>query len=86
VTTDLFESVDDIDNKDKFLAFMKLLIDYFKINGEKWENKDLLSFFEAASAWVDDMDVFYVRRGREMPKNVDWRAFADILCAATMYE
>lgn len=47
-----------------------------------WENKNLPSFLEAMSAWLEDCDGFY---GVSEVKP-SWRVFADILSAARVYE
>jgi hypothetical protein len=55
-------------------------------NAGTWPNNNLLAFLEALSAWVRDMDGYYLNRGLPVPNRPQWSTFAHMLMAATMYE
>jgi len=41
---------------------------------------------EAVTSWTEDMDGYYQNNGIEIPQNINWKAFANILIAAKIYE
>ena len=41
---------------------------------------------EAIESWTDDMEGYYENTNQPIPQNINWKIFADILMAATMYE
>ena len=64
-----------------------LLTEDFKTNGDNWENKTLDKYLEAIADWTEvDIENYYRNTKQEIPKNINWKVFADILMAATMYE
>jgi hypothetical protein len=69
-----------------FVEFVGKLHEDLELNPCDWENVSLSDFLEALGRWTEDMDGYYVKTGREIPKNVSWRIFADILMAARIYE
>jgi hypothetical protein len=52
--------------------FVLALAQDFKDNEDSWENQNLLTFLEAISTWIKDMDGFYVNQGKEIPHDVPW--------------
>ena len=80
------EIVDDINNKEDFLKFMGLLLENLKNNPDEWENKSLKSYLDAIAAWIENMEGYYQNIDQTIPNNINWKVFADILTAATMYE
>lgn len=81
-----YEIVDDVGNKEDFLKFMNALISDLKANPEDWENSSLESYLEAINNWTNDMDGYYQNTNQPIPTDVNWKVFAEILTAATMYE
>jgi hypothetical protein len=84
--TDFIEIIKGIDDKKDFLKFMELLIADLKSNPSYWENNDLESYLQAMANWTEAMEGYYRNTNQPIPKNVDWKVFANILVAATMYE
>lgn len=80
------ELVNKIKNREDFLVFIEALLKDRIHNASSWENPDMESYLEALGRWVEDMDGYYINTGQEVPKNVDWKVFADILMAAKVYE
>ena len=84
----LESSLDKVCDKETFIAFLGALIADHKNN--HWENGTLDLFLEGMQGWLEDMDLedFYRRMERQevLSSNVNWRVFADILVAATVYE
>ena len=45
-----------------------------------------LPSLSAATAWTEDMEGYFNNNNLPVPKNVDWKLFANILLVAKMYE
>lgn len=73
-------------DRKSFVDFVTKLGDDLKSNPTSWENQDLGAFLGALASWVEDMDGYYKNTGREIPKDVSWKVFADALMAARVYE
>ena len=88
--SDLESSVELVRDKDTFIAFLGALIADYQINQRTWENNTLGSFLESMQGWLEDMDLneYYERiNSRQvMLEPINWRVFADVLVAATLYE
>ena len=82
----LESSVQHIKSKEDFLEFLEALNQDFKNNIGTWENKTIDSFIEAMQSWVEDMDGYYINTKQPIPKDLNWKVFADILIASKMYE
>ena len=83
----LHAEIQDISSQEELARFVeKLASAYFNPN-ESWANKDLPSFLEALSGWIEDMDGYYKNNNINYDENnILWRNVADMLYAATMYE
>ncbi len=76
-----------VTNRDSFIEFMELLQQDLIENPETWKNKRLLSFLKAFTSFSGDMQDYY--DNMRQPVNADeanWKTFADIFKAATLYE
>lgn len=73
-------------DKTDFLRFMSDLINDLKTNPSSWENSSLPDFLEALARWTEDMDGYYSNTNQQLPQNITWHVFADMLKAASMYE
>jgi hypothetical protein len=80
------EQVNSIRSREDFVAFVRALNKDLKDNPQSWENDNLDRFLEALSAWVEDMDGYYLNQGKPVPQQLDWKSFGDMLMAAKMYE
>ena len=69
-----------------FISFVELLLSDLKMGSNNWENKTLEQYIEAIASWTKDMDGYYQNNNLPIPQNVNWKVFASILIAATMYE
>jgi hypothetical protein len=76
---------DDVRTRDDFVALVRSLIANVEDAPEEWENVTLPAYLEALAAWVEDRDGYYQNRGEPVP-DVSWKAVADILLAAKVYE
>jgi hypothetical protein len=87
---DLEACVQRVKDKDTFISFLRILITDFENNRSNWENKTLGSFLESMHGWLEDMDLeeYYARinSSEVMHEKTNWRVFADVLVAATIYE
>jgi hypothetical protein len=75
-----------VKSKDDFIEFVGFLIRNLKANPADWENKTLDSYLEGIQSWTEDMDGYYINNNLPIPENINWKVFADILIAATIYE
>ncbi len=82
----LKEKVDGICNRGDFIGFVNALRNDLKIHPEEWENSTLDNYFEALSAWIEDMDGYYKNQGLSVPKSPSWKNFAEMLLASKYYE
>lgn len=80
------ENIANIESKEDFLRFVQQLILDCRSSPEQWVNKDLESYFEAMESWVANIEQYYINMKMPVPQKINWRVFADILIAATMYE
>ena len=83
---ELIEKLENLNTKEDFVSFVELLVENLKNNPGEWENKDLVSYLGAIASWTEDSDGYYRNMNLPIPKNVDWKTFANILMAAKMYE
>ncbi|QIO08936.1 DUF7660 family protein [Acinetobacter lanii] len=88
--SDFNEIVSNIKCKQDFLNFIQLLIE--DLHKNQWGNNTLSSYLEGMEGWVDDMDGYfkniqdYETLRRIKNNEVDWKIFASILIASSMYE
>ncbi len=73
------EEVETRDDLVRFLLEMSSQV-------ESFQNQELAVFLEAASAWLADMDGYFLNRGEEVPVSPDWSLVAGVLAAATVYD
>ncbi|MCU7840521.1 MAG: hypothetical protein KZQ94_14215 [Candidatus Thiodiazotropha sp. (ex Troendleina suluensis)] len=83
----LHAEIQNISSQEELAIFVEKLANVSSNPNENWVNKDLPSFLEALSAWIEDMDGYY--KNNNLPydeNNISWKNIADMLYAATMYE
>lgn len=78
--------ISDINSREDFLRFLEALISELNSQDVKWENATLESYLEAMKGWAQDMDGYFEQTNLPAPQNVDWRLFATMLRAASIYE
>ncbi len=76
----------EVKTREDFCAFIDGLRADFQERSHDWENVTMPDYLEAMSAWVTDMDGYYKNANEEMPADVSWKVFAQILSAASKYE
>ena len=76
----------NVKSKKDFIEFVEGLIRDLNDNPDDWENKSLGSYLEALGSWTESMENYYINTGQPVPKEINWKVFADILMAASMYE
>jgi hypothetical protein len=83
---DLNDAVRHIQSRQEFLAFARTFLSSLRSRPEDWTNRDLASFLEAMTAWIEDMDGYYQSRGEPVPEQPTWKALGQVLLAARIYE
>jgi hypothetical protein len=80
------ETVNDIANREDFIAFVRALACDLKEQPDTWENRDLASYLDALAAWTEDMDGYFRHAGEQSPDQPSWKLLGQILAAARVYE
>lgn len=80
------EMIENVKSKQDFISFINRLSNDNQINNDEWENKDILSYFEGVSSWVEDMDGYYKYMKLDVPTNIDWRFIATLFYVGKIYE
>ena len=81
-----FEQIETIRTRADLIAFLQELHQDHRDNPQAWENNTLERFLEALAAWTQDMDGCYLNQKLPAPEQPEWKTFAHMLIAATMYE
>jgi hypothetical protein len=83
---DFTAQVNNVSSKEDFTKFLGALLADLQSDRSAWENNTLEEYLGGIESWTKDMDGYYINMGKPTPENVNWRVFAEILTAATMYE
>lgn len=78
--------IENVKSKQDFISFINRLCNDNQINNDEWENKDILSYLEGVSSWVEDMDGYYKYMKLDVPTNIDWRFIATLFYVGKIYE
>lgn len=81
----VIEYYDLIESREDFVRFVEALRTDLLEDPASWENENLSDFLEALASWVQDMDGYYRNQDKPLP-NPDWKAIADMLMGAKVYE
>lgn len=84
--SDLIDKIPKIHTRHDLASFITDLAADLRRNPDEWENVTLESFLEALARWTSDMDGYYLNRNEEVPLTPQWKTFADMLAAASVYE
>lgn len=80
------EMIENVKSKEDFISFINRLSKDNQINNDEWVNKDILSYLEGVSSWVEDMDGYYKNMKLDVPINIDWRFIATLFYVGKIYE
>lgn len=83
---DIIEKIDGIKDKEDFISFINFLLTDNRVNNDEWENKDILSYLDAISSWVEDMEGYYQNMKIDIPANIDWKFIASLFYVGKIYE
>ena len=78
--------VDEIQNREDFVTFVRALERELRTKPQEWENRDLPAFLAALGAWAEDMEGYFRNSGKAMPSQPTWSLLAKMLSAARVYE
>lgn len=78
--------LNDVHTKEEFVKFLYKLRDSYKNDPAMWSNKSVEDYLDALAACTGGMEGFYLNRDEEVPKNIDWSVFADLLDCARIYD
>ena len=80
------EIVAEIKTKEDFIQFLDVLIEDLQKYPKGWVNRKLDTYLGALQSWSVDMDDFYKNSKKPIPTNVNWKVFAEMLVASTIYQ
>jgi hypothetical protein len=80
------EQVKNVKSREDLAEFVRVLERDLKDNPADWENRSLGEFLGSLSAWIADMDGYYLNNNLDVPKDPSWRTIAEILVGARIYE
>jgi hypothetical protein len=80
------DQIENIRTREDLIVFLQELHQDHRDNPQAWDNNTLELFLEALAAWAQDMDGFYLNQKLPVPEKPEWKTFAHMLVAATMYE
>jgi len=83
---DTNNSIDTIQSREDFVAFIRGFSKDFRDNNSTWENNTIGSYLDALAAWAEDMQGYYENRGESTPAEVNWKFIAQLLVVAKHYE
>jgi hypothetical protein len=83
---DLDARCQQIQSRQDFITFLHALGAQLRRQPEAWENRDLPTYLEALTAWVEDMEGYYKNHGEAVPAQPSWKTLGQILLAAKVYE
>ena len=72
--------------REDLVRYLAELSESVRAGEQKVENVDAAELLQAASAWVEDMDGYFLNRGETIPDSPDWALAASIFRAALVYE
>ena len=74
--------LNNVRTKNEFLNFLKSLNESYKNDPAMWTNKSIEDYLDALIGCVESMEGFYENQGDEMPTDINWSVFADLLDSA----
>jgi len=75
-----------VQTREDLVRYLAELSERVRAGSVRVDNVDTADLLEAASAWVDDMDGYFINRGERVPQSPDWSLVASIFTAALIYE
>lgn len=73
------EMLGKIKSREDFIEFMKVFI-------STTPDASLRDYFDALTAWTEDMDGYYSHSGNKQPTDINWNFIATLLYAGSIYE
>jgi len=78
--------MNEVCSKEEFAAFLYFLRDSIQKDPAMWTNKTIEDYLDALAGCVEGVEGFYSNRGEELPRNINWSVFADLLDCARLYD
>ena len=54
MSEDIFDRINEINNKADFLTFLSMLKNDFSLHKSEWENTTIEEYFQAIQSWIED--------------------------------
>ena len=83
---DINHIIDNINSKEDFVKFLTELRYDKEQNSEEWENREITSYLEGISSWVEDMEGYFANMNIDIPKDIDWKFIAILFYVGKIYE
>lgn len=82
----IHDLVKEIETREHFVVFMKIIIENFSYFSSVWENLELYNFLEALTAFSEDINGYYQHQSITPENEPTWRTLATVLMGAAVYE
>ncbi|MEL7106174.1 MAG: hypothetical protein AAGM21_09650 [Pseudomonadota bacterium] len=83
---ELHEKIESVQSSADLSEFVEELRLSLANSNEDWENVTLDPYLDAIGRWLGSVEQLFKNTGRELPSEVPWGLFAEVLFAASIYE
>jgi len=83
---ELLAAARSVRDKEDLARFLVRLADSVSEEPDTWENDSVELLLRAWSAWLVDMDGYFMNRQESIPQSPSWQFVAEMLLAARVYE
>jgi len=83
---DPIEVIDQITSRNDLAHYLRTLAERARTEPNRFENQTLSAYLDAAGAWLEDAEGFYLNRGEPVPETPTWSFLAAVFAAAAIYE
>jgi hypothetical protein len=75
-----------VGSREDLVRFLRDLSAEVEAGDVRTTNRSPAAILEAASAWLQDMDGFFINHGKEPPTEPSWELIAHTFAASLLYE
>lgn len=79
----VFDEIENVNNREAFIAFLENLADDYKENNEEWVNDSISDYLESIAAWIKDWGDSH---GNDEFEQLDFKELAKIFYVGKIYE
>lgn len=79
----VFDEIENVNNREAFIAFLENLADDYKENNEEWVNDSISDYLERIATWIKDWGDSH---GNDEFEQLDFKELAKIFYVGKIYE